>query len=306
MPVAASVVRSADSSQLSRASRCTPPRPPVANTRMPAWRGQMGRRGDRRGRRAAAGDHRREVAHARLREAAAERHRLQRGVVEADPRLAVDDRDRGRHGALGAHRRPPARAPPRGCARAAARGRSACSRAPPRASPRRARRPPRGRSGAVWLMARDRSLDPPPGLSIRLVPVECHALQALRCATLGANAVDEVPSGPRTRRRDTLLVAGQSLLLAGAVVGGRVWHGRGRLAAAGACSSRCSALALVGQFLSVRTGTVQIGPAFIATALAMALLGPAPAAVIAVAAVLAWSIEGPHARGRSSSTTSSR
>ncbi len=36
---------------------------------------------------------------------------------------------------------------------------------------------------------------------------------------------------------------------------------------------------------------MQIGPAFIATALAMALLGPAPAAVIAVAAVLAWSIK---------------
>ena len=51
------------------------------------------------------------------------------------------------------------------------------------------------------------------------------------------------------------------------------------------------ALALVGQFLSVRTGTVQIGPAFVATALAMALLGPAPAAVIAVAAVLAWSVK---------------
>ncbi len=50
-------------------------------------------------------------------------------------------------------------------------------------------------------------------------------------------------------------------------------------------------LALVGQFLSLRTGSVQIGPAFIATALAMALLGPAPAAVIAVAAVLAWSLK---------------
>ena len=50
-------------------------------------------------------------------------------------------------------------------------------------------------------------------------------------------------------------------------------------------------LALVGQFLSVRTGAVQIGPAFVATALAMALLGPAPAAVIAVSAVLAWSIK---------------
>ena len=35
-PVAASVVRSADSSQLSRASRWTPPSPPVANNRMPA------------------------------------------------------------------------------------------------------------------------------------------------------------------------------------------------------------------------------------------------------------------------------
>ena len=34
---------------------------------------------------------------------------------------------------------------------------------------------------------------------------------------------------------------------------------------------------------------MRIGPAFIATALAMVLLGPAPAAVIAVAAVLAWS-----------------
>jgi putative nucleotidyltransferase with HDIG domain len=48
------------------------------------------------------------------------------------------------------------------------------------------------------------------------------------------------------------------------------------------------ALALVGQFLSLQTGTVQIGPAFIATALAMVLLGPAPAALIAVAAVLAY------------------
>ena len=51
------------------------------------------------------------------------------------------------------------------------------------------------------------------------------------------------------------------------------------------------ALALVGQFLSVRTGAVQIGPAFVSTALAMVLLGPAPAAVIAVSAVLAWSIK---------------
>ncbi len=51
------------------------------------------------------------------------------------------------------------------------------------------------------------------------------------------------------------------------------------------------ALALVGQFLSVRTGAVQIGPAFVSTALAMVLLGPAPAALIAVSAVLAWSVK---------------
>jgi putative nucleotidyltransferase with HDIG domain len=92
------------------------------------------------------------------------------------------------------------------------------------------------------------------------------------------------------RRRDPILVAGQFVLLAAA------------LAAAVLTSSAQDwqplslfgsllALALVGQFLSVRTGTVQIGPAFIATALAMALLGPAPAAVIAVAAVLAWSVK---------------
>ena len=67
-------------------------------------------------------------------------------------------------------------------------------------------------------------------------------------------------------------------------------HGRGRLAAAELFLALLG-LALVGQFLSVQTGTVQIGPAFIATALAMALLGPAPAAVIAVAAVLAWSLK---------------
>ncbi len=41
----------------------------------------------------------------------------------------------------------------------------------------------------------------------------------------------------------------------------------------------------------MRTGDVRIGPAFIATALAMALLGPGPAAVIAVIAVLAWSLK---------------
>src|SRR5688500_8689857 len=107
---------------------------------------------------------------------------------------------------------------------------------------------------------------------------------------LGAHMIAEAPSGSRTRRRDSLLVAGQLALLGFAV-------------AAAVTSTQAAdwrplslfgsllALALVGQFLSVRTGAVRIGPAFIATALAMALLGPGPAAVIAVAAVLAWSLK---------------
>jgi putative nucleotidyltransferase with HDIG domain len=92
------------------------------------------------------------------------------------------------------------------------------------------------------------------------------------------------------RRRDTFLVAGQVVLLAAAVLGAVLgtaaedWQPWSLFAS-------LLALALVGQFVSVRTGTVQIGPAFIATALAMVLLGPAPAAVIAVGAVLAWSLK---------------
>ena len=105
-----------------------------------------------------------------------------------------------------------------------------------------------------------------------------------------ANGVDEVPSGHRTRRRENFLVAGQLILLAGSVSAASYWT---TTADWQPLSLFCAllALALVGQFLSVRTGAVQIGPAFVATALAMALLGPAPAAVIAVAAVLAWSLK---------------
>ena len=105
---------------------------------------------------------------------------------------------------------------------------------------------------------------------------------------LGVQSVDEVPSGPRTRRREIALVAGQSALLAAAIAGAVLGTDAGDWEPASLFASLL-ALALVGQFLSLQTGTVQIGPAFIATALAMALLGPAPAAVIAVAAVLAWS-----------------
>jgi putative nucleotidyltransferase with HDIG domain len=114
-------------------------------------------------------------------------------------------------------------------------------------------------------------------------------LQPLRWTTLEANAA-EFPSRSQTSRREAILAAGQFALLvaaiAAAIVGTtaedwRPWD----------LFFSLLALALVGQFLSVRTGTVQIGPAFIATALAMALLGPAPAAVIAVSAVLAWAVK---------------
>jgi putative nucleotidyltransferase with HDIG domain len=115
-------------------------------------------------------------------------------------------------------------------------------------------------------------------------------LAGITLVSLVANAVAQVPSGPKTRRRETILVAGQIVLLAAAIVGAILgteaadWEPLGLFAS-------LLGLALVGQFLSVRTGAVQIGPAFIATALAMTLLGAGPAAVIAVSAVLAWSLK---------------
>jgi putative nucleotidyltransferase with HDIG domain len=114
-------------------------------------------------------------------------------------------------------------------------------------------------------------------------------LQPLRWEPLEANAA-ELPSRSQPNRREAILVAGQLALLVTAIVAAVVftepddWKPWDLFAS-------LVALALVGQFLSVRTGTVQIGPAFIATALAMALLGPAPAAVIAVSAVLAWALK---------------
>jgi putative nucleotidyltransferase with HDIG domain len=98
--------------------------------------------------------------------------------------------------------------------------------------------------------------------------------------------IDEV-SSRSSSRRDLNLVAGQIVLLVCAVAAAGLatesgdWRPWGLFVA-------LLALALVGQFLSVPTGSIRIGPAFIATALAMVLLGPAPAAVIAVAAVVAW------------------
>jgi putative nucleotidyltransferase with HDIG domain len=107
---------------------------------------------------------------------------------------------------------------------------------------------------------------------------------------LGADTFAEVPSGPRTRRRETVLVAGQFTLLVIATFVAILTTDADDWSPASLFVALL-ALALVGQFLSVRTGDVRIGPAFIATALAMALLGPGPAAVIAVSAVLAWSLK---------------
>ena len=91
-------------------------------------------------------------------------------------------------------------------------------------------------------------------------------------------------------RRDTLLLAGRIGLLVS--VGALAilttesgdWKPWSLFAA-------LLALAVAGQFLSVRVGSVQLGPAFVPTALAMALLGPGPAAVIAVAALIVWSLK---------------
>jgi putative nucleotidyltransferase with HDIG domain len=115
-------------------------------------------------------------------------------------------------------------------------------------------------------------------------------MQALRWRTLGANAVAADPSGPQVRRRETLLAAGQVPLLAAAITAAVLgtdaadWRPWSLFLA-------LLTLALIGQFTSVRTASgASISPALISTAPAMALLGPAPAALIAVSAVLAWSL----------------
>src|SRR4051812_33288449 len=110
-------------------------------------------------------------------------------------------------------------------------------------------------------------------------------------AALGESTVAEVPSGSRASRR-AILVAGEAVLLVAAVTAAVLatdandWRPFDLLAS-------LFVLAVAGQFLAVQAAGVQIGPAFISTALAMVLLGPAPAAIIAVAAVLAWSVKSP-------------
>ena len=110
-------------------------------------------------------------------------------------------------------------------------------------------------------------------------------------AALGESTVAEVPSGSRASRR-AILIAGEAVLLVAAVTAAVLatdandWRPFDLLAS-------LFVLAVAGQFLAVQAAGVQIGPAFISTALAMVLLGPAPAAIIAVAAVLAWSVKSP-------------
>ena len=101
---------------------------------------------------------------------------------------------------------------------------------------------------------------------------------------LRSQRVEEVPSGSGVRRRDSVVAAGQSVLLAAAVVAAVLgttaadWKPAGLLAA-------LLGLALVGQVVALRAGSGHIGPPLVATAVAMALLGPAPAAIVALSAL---------------------
>jgi putative nucleotidyltransferase with HDIG domain len=104
-----------------------------------------------------------------------------------------------------------------------------------------------------------------------------------------APAVADIPPPLRIRRREAGLVASELALLAVTLAAAAVWTTQDDWRPIGMFLALL-ALAVIGQFISVKTGNVQIGPAFIATALAMALLGPLPAAVIAVTAVMAWSL----------------
>ena len=101
---------------------------------------------------------------------------------------------------------------------------------------------------------------------------------------LRSQRAEEVPSGSGVRRRDSVVAAGQSVLLAAAVVAAVLgttatdWKPAGLLAA-------LLGLALIGQVVALRAGSGHIGPPLVATAVAMALLGPAPAAIVALSAL---------------------
>ena len=101
---------------------------------------------------------------------------------------------------------------------------------------------------------------------------------------LRAQRVEEVPSGSGIHRRDNVLAAGQSVLLAAAVGAAVVGTGAADWKPVGLLLSLVG-LALAGQLFALRAGSGHIGPPFVATALAMALLGPAPAAIVALTAL---------------------
>ena len=99
-----SVVRSADSSQLSRASRCTPPSPPVANTPIPARTASVAVAAT-----VVAPVARRAITTARSRAlhlaTSSPGDRVERLAVEPDADHPVDDRDRRGHRSLVPDRR---------------------------------------------------------------------------------------------------------------------------------------------------------------------------------------------------------
>ena len=130
--------RSADTSPVSSAPRCTPPIPPVANTAMPAARGERDRRRHRRRPEVPAlGQRHRHVALGRL----AGRPEDPRVLVlgDADPGHAVEHgRDRGHGAARSDGRECSARAPRRWPATAGRGGRRSSTPAPRRPGRRRA------------------------------------------------------------------------------------------------------------------------------------------------------------------------
>ena len=144
--VRASAARSAETSQVSRAPRCTPPSPPVANSATPGG-ARPARRSRppssrRRGRRP---DRDAEVADRELGQAAAA-HPVQLGGRQPDPGDPVEHRDGGRHRAAGADHRLQLVGDGAVARARAARARAACS-------PARRRAPP---SRSAWATSGDR------------------------------------------------------------------------------------------------------------------------------------------------------
>ena len=221
MPVAASVVRSADSSQLSRASRCTPPRPPVANTRMPARAARCEVEATvvaAEPPRATTGG---EVAHARLHEAR---------------RRARAPRARRRPGRSAARRRRPRSWPGTApSARTAASSSRATSRLRPRGSPWAIRVLSRATTGRAVPRAprrRRRRCASPAILGSWPLGALFARLAGITLASRWART-----RSPRSRQGSehaggrSILIAGQAVLLAAALIAAVVADGRGRLAA---------------------------------------------------------------------------